>query len=358
MMGRLFQGDPPQRRPQPPAETTFPCRRMTSPAPNTESDIRTALECWYVTGATASGKTVVAVELAGRLDAEIVSLDSMAIYRGMDIGTAKPSADQRHQVPHHLLDIVDPVEEFTVTRYRELALQTIREIRGRGKRVVFAGGTALYLKALLRGVFEGPPANQDFRAAIEDELQSVPLAALHRRLEQVDPVTADRVHPHDKRRIIRALEVFSTTGVPISHMQNEFETEHPADDCRVFALRHPRDILHQRIGDRVDQMFADGLVDEVRGLLDHWGQPGRTAAQAVGYREVIAHLCEGVSLEETRDRVLVRTRRFARHQETWFRGLSECRMLDLPRDFAGDPGGAARIADRIALSGPPRPSTD
>ncbi len=321
---------------------------MNASATDSDPLVRRALDCWYVTGATASGKTLVALELARLMDAEIISLDSMALYRGMDIGTAKPSLAQRAMVPHHLLNVADPIEEFTVARYREMALAKIGEIRGRGKQVVFSGGTALYLKALLRGVFEGPPANWEFREAIEQELTVTGIEALHQRLELVDPVTASRLHPNDKHRIIRALEVHSTTGIPISHLQNEFETAHSPDDCKVFTLRHPREILHERIGVRVKQMFQAGLVDEVRGLLQRWGEPGRTAGQAVGYREVIEHLRHGVPLEETRQRTLFRTRQFARHQETWFRGLQECRMLDLPESFGGDSDGPQRIAAEIA----------
>jgi tRNA dimethylallyltransferase len=313
-----------------------------------EQQIRLALDCWYVTGATASGKTPVAIHLAEILGAEIISLDSMAIYRGMDIGTAKPSAEQRARVPHHLLDVADPVEEFTVTRYREMALEKIAEIRARGREVIFAGGTALYLKAMLRGIFTGPPADHAFRDEIERELAEVGLEPLYRRLQQVDPVSASWIHPNDKRRIIRALEVYSTTGTPISHLQTEFETAHSRESCRVFTLRHPRETLHDRIAARVQWMFDNGLVNEVQRLLDRWGELGRTARQAVGYRETIAHLQDGVPLEETRQRTLFRTRQFARHQETWFRGLEECRMLDLPETFGADPDAPCRLAAEIA----------
>ena len=292
-----------------------------------------ALACWFLTGATASGKTGVSLELARRLDAEIISLDSMAIYRGMDIGTAKPTIEQRAEIPHHLLDVVDPMQAFSVSEYRESALEAIDEIRDRGKEVLFVGGTALYLKSLLRGMFEGPPADWEFRKEIEKEVAEMGSEFLHQRLEMIDPVTAHNVHPNDHRRIIRALEVYKTTGERISHWQMQFDDGHDADECRVFTLRHARPILHQRIEARVDQMFAAGLIDEVRGLLDQWGEFGKTAAQAVGYQEVIRHIDEGVSMEETIERVRVRTRRFARHQETWFRGLSECRIIDVPAEF-------------------------
>ncbi len=309
---------------------------MVQPAVlNNEQQIRLALDCWFITGATASGKSDVSIELAKRLGGEIISLDSMAIYRGMDIGTAKASSAQRASVPHHLIDILDPVESFSVTRYRELATAAIQQVHERGNRVIFVGGTALYLKAMLRGIFEGPPAAPEFRAAIEKELETVDIEQLHRRLEQVDPVSAGKLHPNDKRRIIRALEVYRTTGQPISHLQNEFETAHSPEDCKVFTLRHPRDVLHQRIQRRVDWMFDNDLVGEVRDLLDKWGELGPTASQAVGYREVIEHLAGLRNLEETRQLVLFRTRRFARHQETWFRGLPECRMIELPPGIEG-----------------------
>lgn len=294
---------------------------------------RLALDCWFLTGATASGKTRVSLALAQRLNAEIISLDSMAIYRGMDIGTAKPSTEQRALVPHHLLDIVDPIEPFSVSQYREAALAKIAEIRSRGREVLFVGGTALYLKALLRGMFEGPPADWNFRKEVEAEVAEMGAEFLHQRLQMTDPVAAHNLHPNDHRRIIRALEVYKTTGKPISHWQMEFDQGHQAAECRVFTLRHPRPVLHTRIEARVEQMFRDGLIDEVRQLLDRWQELGKTAAQAVGYQEAIAHLQAGVELEETYERTRVRTRRFARHQETWFRGLSECRLIDLDDSF-------------------------
>ena len=320
---------------------------MASYAEENRQQCLTALKCWYITGATASGKTQAGIELAQQLGAEIISLDSMAIYRGMDIGTAKPSAEQRALVPHHMLDIADPNEAFSVNQFRSQAQTLLEDLQQRGREVVFVGGSALYLKAMLRGIFEGPPANWEFRQAVENELKSVGIGPLYQRLQQVDPVAAQKLHPHDKRRIIRALEVYTTTGTPISHLQNQFEFSTPPDKCKVFTLRHPRADLHERIEQRVGEMFDAGLVDEVRQLLERWGELGRTASQAVGYREVIEYLA-GISdepgnagneeaLAETQRQVLYRTRRFARHQETWFRGLQECRILDLgPEDQPQD----------------------
>lgn len=305
-----------------------------------------AARCWFLTGATASGKTKVSLKLAELLNAEIISLDSMAIYRGMDIGTAKPSQEAQERIPHHLLDIVDPTEVYSVSQYREAALACVDEIRGRGKEVMFVGGTALYLKALLRGMFQGPPADWDFRNQIQGEISEMGAQFLHQRLEMVDPVSAYNLHPNDHRRIIRALEVHKITGKPISHWQLQFDEGRMAEQCRVFSLRHEREILHRRIESRVQQMFADGLIDEVAGLLQTYGKLGKTASQAVGYCEVIAHLKEGVPLDETIEKVRVRTRRFARHQETWFRGLSEVEMVDLPVDFQPD-----EIAARLLEAG-------
>ncbi len=300
---------------------------------NTEQDnlqlCNEAARCWFLTGATASGKTAVAIELAGLIDAEIISLDSMAIYRGMDIGTAKPSVELQQQVPHHLIDILDPNESFSVSQYRSAAHDAIDEIRSRNKEVLFVGGTALYLKAMLRGLFDGPPADWEFRKQVEAELKDVPNEMLYERLKLVDPVSAHRLHPNDRRRIIRALEVYRQTGQPISHQQMEFDEARDPEQCRVFTLRHPRAVLHQRIESRVESMFQQGLVEEVRRLLDQFGELGHTASQAVGYREIIAHLNGEMDLEETVEKVRVRTRRFARHQETWFRGLDECRIIDL-----------------------------
>ncbi len=296
-----------------------------------DSDI--AKTCWFLTGATASGKSKTSLELAKQINAEIISLDSMAIYRGMDIGTAKPPVADRGDVPHHLIDIREPNETFSTSQYRDAAIETIQAIRGRGKEVLFVGGTALYLKALLRGMFEGPPADWEFRKQIEKEIEESGGEFLHERLQMVDPVAAHNIHPNDHRRIIRALEVFSSTGKPISHWQMEFDDPTPAEQCRVFAIRHQRDILHQRIEQRVGSMFESGLIEEVRGLLDKHGELSHTAAQAVGYREIIAHLAGEHTEEETRELVLIRTRRFARHQETWFRNLTECRWIDLEADF-------------------------
>jgi tRNA dimethylallyltransferase len=296
--------------------------------------------CWFLTGATASGKTSVSLAMSRLLNAEIVSLDSMAIYRELDIGTAKPKPALRAQVPHHMIDIIDPTESFSVSQYRQQALDLIQEIRARNHEVLFVGGTALYLKALLRGMFEGPAADWDFRKEIEQELAEMGSEFLHQRLAMIDPVSAHLLHPNDHRRIIRALEVYRLTGKPISHWQMQFEDAIPSEQCRVFTLRHARPNLHQRIEQRVESMFEAGLITEVQNLLDKWKTLSHTAAQAVGYLESIAHLHGELTLGETIEKTKIRTRKFARHQETWFRGLSECRIIDLAAEH--DPNEVAQ----------------
>ncbi|MCP4813892.1 MAG: tRNA (adenosine(37)-N6)-dimethylallyltransferase MiaA [Planctomycetaceae bacterium] len=287
-----------------------------------------ATDCWYVTGPTASGKTEIGLQLAQRLDAEVISLDSMAVYQQMDIGTAKPTTQQRQVVPHHLLDVVSAEMDFSLSQYVNEAHLAIDRIRQAGRQVLFVGGTPLYLKSLLRGIYEGPPADWEFREQIEKELEAAGVESLHQRLAQVDPLTAHRLHPHDKRRIIRALEVHKITGQPISHQQEQFDEGQPAEKCRVFVLGWPRPVLHSRIEKRVEAMFAAGLVEEVEKLLEQYQSLSRTASQAVGYREVIEMLQQGTSLEATIERVTIRTRQFARRQETWFRSLSECRRIE------------------------------
>jgi tRNA dimethylallyltransferase len=302
--------------------------------------------CWFLTGATATGKTAVALQLAQRLRAEIVSLDSMTIYRGMDIGTAKPTAEEQAVVPHHLLDIVEPADEYSVAQYVSNAAATVAAIRSRGRAVLFVGGTPLYLKSLLRGLFDGPPANWELREEIEAELEQVGQAALHERLQQVDPVAASAIHPHDTRRMIRALEVFRATGEPLSHQQLQFDDGRPADECRVFVLRRERTELHRRIEGRVEAMIDVGLVAEVEGLIAGGKQLGRTARQAVGYQEALAYLAGESSRDQMIERIQVRTRRFAKRQGTWFRSLSECRFVDI----AGAVD-SAEVAERIASAG-------
>lgn len=305
-----------------------------------------ALDCWFLTGPTAAGKTGVGVELAGRIGAEIVSMDSMALYRGMDVGTAKPTAEQRRDVPHHLIDVIEPHQQYSLAQYLEAAHRCIDEIKARGREVLFVGGTPLYLKGLLRGIFQGPPADWDLRRRLQEQARQQGSESLHRRLTEVDPAAARRLHPNDTRRLIRALEVYEKTGRPISEFQQQFDSGREAEACRVFVLNWPRRELHDRIDRRVEAMFAAGLVDEVRGLLARPHPLSRTARQAVGYREVIEHLAGEHGLPETIRLVQSHTRQLAKRQGTWFRSLRECRFIPVPGRLD-----AAGLARRIAEVG-------
>jgi tRNA dimethylallyltransferase len=299
----------------------------------------------YLTGPTAVGKTAVGVALARRLGAEVVALDSMTLYRGMDIGTAKPTPAEREGIPHHLIDVLDPWESASVAQYRAWAVETVAGIEARGHRVLFVGGTALYLKALLRGLFEGPGADPDRRQALEEEADRRGAAALHARLAALDPAIAARLHLHDRRRVVRALEVVEATGRPLSQWQTEHDRPAP-EGVAVFALERPRDELRDRIDRRVVRMFADGLVEEVRRLQAGARPIGPTAAQGVGYREVLDRFAGRLSDEAMVERVQARTRQFAKRQMTWFRGLAEVHLWPVAPD---EPAAAtaARLAARI-----------
>jgi tRNA dimethylallyltransferase len=299
-----------------------------SPPPEFES-APPLWDAWYLTGPTASGKTDIGVRLADRIGAEIISLDSMAVYRDMDIGTAKPDQATQAQCVHHLLDIVDPTDDFSVSQYVALAHKTAASVIERGKTPLFVGGTPLYLKTLLRGLYQGPAADWEFRNAVEAEVAEVGLEALHSRLAQVDPLSAAKLHVHDKRRVIRALEVHYVTGTPLSHHQSQFEESRSAEDSRVFVLGRERSVLHERINQRVERMFEVGLVEEVKAMLGKYSRLGRTAAQALGYREVLHYLDDECDLVTAVEKVKARTRQFARRQETWFRSLSECRWIQM-----------------------------
>ena len=315
---------------------------LTKPVEEADLIRSPLLDAWYLTGPTASGKTEIAVWLAKRLEAEVISMDSMAVYRGMDIGTAKPSPTIRMEIPHHLIDIVDPTECYSVSQFVKDAHRIASEIRGRGKQVLLVGGTPLYLKSLLRGMFLGPEADWEFRKQVEEDVEQYGLESLRDRLRQVDPLSAHKLLAGDKRRMIRALEVARLTGRPISHWQSQFET--PADParCKVVALEWERPEIHRRVNARVDGMFDAGFVGEVQELLQINGPLGRTASQAVGYCEVIENLQTGLELKEVVLKVQARTRQFVRRQEIWFRGMEEVQRVAM-----SEPVDARSIADQI-----------
>ena len=301
---------------------------------------------FFLVGPTASGKTAVGIEAALRIGAEILSLDSMALYRGMDIGTAKPTPAERARVPHHLIDIAEPHEAFSTGRYLEAAEAAIADVVGRGKLPLFVGGTALYLKALTEGFFHGPSADWALRNRLIAEAEETGVPALHERLRAVDPAAAARIHPNDLRRIVRALEVHEATGRPISEQQTQFGLASPRYECPIAGIRRERAELHERINRRVDAMFAAGLVEEVRRLLAEPRGISHAAGQFVGYREVIAHLRGELTLDEAIERVKARTRQFAKRQMTWFRSFPQIRWVDA--DVASSPDDlAAQVVEAL-----------
>ena len=284
---------------------------------------------WFLTGPTASGKSAVGIAVAKQIDAEIISMDSMAVYREMNIGTAKPSSEERSAVVHHLIDLVEPDQNFSISEYLRAAHAAIDEIRKKNRKVLFVGGTPLYLKALLSGFDDGPEADWDLRAQLEAKAKARGKEALYTELTKVDPQAAERIHPHDQRRIIRALEYYKKTGQRISAGQKHFAAGPNADSVRVIALDWPRDILHLRINARVEEMYRSGWVEEVRGILEKYEALGRTAMQAVGYREIRALLGAEIDLETALKKTQAGTRQLARRQLIWLRSLAECQMIQL-----------------------------
>jgi tRNA dimethylallyltransferase len=266
-------------------------------------------------GHTASGKTAISLRLARRLDAEIVSADSMLVYRYMDIGTAKPTLAQRQQVPHHVIDMVDPDEAYDAARYRRDALGAARDIMRRGKRVLVVGGTGLYIRALIMGLFPGPGADPPLRKQLEE--WENPL--LYQRLREVDPDGAARLHPNDRVRIIRALEVYTLTGLPISHLQRSHGFAKPFFSVLRMGLQMEPQMLITRIRMRVQGMFLKGLMEEVKGLMARGYGPRLRPMQAFAYRHAYDVLAGRIPQEEAIRRIIRDTWRLARRQITWFR---------------------------------------
>jgi tRNA dimethylallyltransferase len=272
---------------------------------------------WVILGSTAVGKTDVAILLAERWGGEIISADSSAVYRGLDIGSAKPTPAEQRRVRFHLIDVADPSEVFTAARFRELALQAMADIQARGKRVLIVGGTGLYLRVLLHGFsLAPPPADPEVRARWKAEVERVGAPALHARLQQIDPLAAARIHPNDAVRITRAFEVYDMTGAPISQWQQRANAELPA---LKIGLTMPREQLYARIDQRVDKMIALGMLEEVRTLLQNGYNPEQPALKGLGYRHLIGYIQGRVSWDESVRLWKRDTRRFAKRQMTWFR---------------------------------------
>lgn len=271
-------------------------------------------------GPTASGKTALGLALAERAGAEILSLDSMLVYRGLDVGTAKPTAAERARVRHHLLDLVSPAERYDVQRYLADARAALADVYARGRRALFVGGTGFYLAALVRGLFEGPPVDAALRGRIEARAAAQGPGPLHAELAAVDPDSAERIHPNDVRRVIRGIEVFEQTGRPLSAWQREWgATPSPrVERARLVGLALETPELDRRIRLRTDAMLDAGWRDEARAVSAGEGF-GPSARQALGYAEVLAWADGALTREAARERIALRTRQFARRQRTWYR---------------------------------------
>lgn len=297
-----------------------------------------------ILGTTASGKGRLAFELTKSIDAEIISIDSMKVYRRMDIGTAKPSAQERELIQHHLIDIVEPSDSFSVGTFHEEALQAIKMIKSRGKKIIAVGGTALYIKALLYGIFEGPGSNEQVRTELRERAEAESLAELHRELTVVDPVAAGRINPNDSKRIIRALEVYTITGKPISSFQKQWETHDTGSTQNdinhgwmVIGLRRERIDTNSRINQRVKKMILAGLVDEVKSLLDEEKPLSKQARCAIGYAEIIQYLNGRMDLKDATELIKKNTRRLAKGQRTWFKTFKDVHWLDIsPEESSED----------------------
>ena len=281
-----------------------------------------------IAGPTAAGKSAVAMALAERIGGEIVSVDSMQVYRGLDIGTSKPSIDEQRRIRHHLIDVVDLVEPFDAAEFARRAREAISEIQRRGRTPILCGGTGLYFKACLEGIGEAPPANATLRA----ELEATPLPELLRELEQRDPATLVRIDRKNRRRVVRSLEVVRLTGKPWSALRSAWNPKTGSDSRPwFFGLKRSPDEMRVRIDERIEAMFAAGLVEEVRTLLRHGLEQNRTAMQAIGYRQVVEHLRGERPLTDTIVSVKKRTRQYAKRQMTWFRRQFDLDWISISR---------------------------
>ncbi len=305
-------------------------------------------------GPTASGKSAVALEVAERAGAELISLDSMLVYRGLDIGVAKPTAAERARVPHHALDLVEPSEAFSVSDWLREARRAQGAIEARGRRALYVGGTAFYLKALLQGLFEGPAVEPRVRERLEQRYASEGPLALHAELQRVDPSLAARIHANDRKRVVRALEVFEQTGKPLSEWQTTWgwhgAAPSAAGEVRLVGLSTPVERLDARIAARTREMLERGWVEEARAIRERSGF-GPTAAAALGYAQVL-ELADGLTDPESCERAIVlKTRQFARKQRTWLRKFEGLEWVETLRPSAegasADEKDLAGLADEV-----------
>ncbi len=284
-----------------------------------------------IIGVTAGGKSRLAFDLANYLDTEIISIDSMKVYKRMDIGTAKPSAERRKAIGYHLLDVVEPWQSFGVNKFLELEKQAEKDILSRKDSVVAAGGTSMYIKNLLYGLFDGPGTDENLRVRLKDELNREGGERIHSRLAKVDPEAAERIHPNDSKRLIRALEVYELTGKPISSFQTQFSSE-PDNSWLVIGLRREKELESKRINARVKKMVQDGLIEEARGLYELESPLSKQASVAIGYAEFFEYFKGNTTLEKAVEQVKINTRRLAKGQRTWFKKFKGVKWLQASED--------------------------
>jgi len=282
----------------------------------------------FIVGPTAMGKTATAIELAKQLNGEIISIDSRQVYKGLDIGTAKPTLHQQQEISHHLVDILELDEQISAGAYRKLALKTVSEIQSRGKLPIFVGGSGMYIRALIRGIFHESCTDMVIRRRIRKELQEKGTAALYNRLVDIDPELAVKIHLNDVKRITRALEIYEITGKPPSEHYRTQQTN-PPFPYQIFVLTMERELLYRRINARVEEMIASGLVREVELLLNRGLRQNLDLLLTLGYREVIQHLDGNCSHAEMVENIKRNTRRYAKRQLTWFRNQLEATWLTI-----------------------------
>ncbi len=290
------------------------------------------LDILFVIGCTGSGKGSLGRAIADRVDGEIISVDSMKVYRRMDIGTAKPSEAILSKIPHHLVNIREPSDEFSVAEFVALAEDAARDIAGRGKKVLAVGGTALYIKAWSEGLFEGPSANEEIRDRLRSRATQEGNPALHKDLTRVDPLAAERIHPNDLRRIVRAMEVFEITGTPISELQRQWDRERTKHRCAFVGIRRKMEDQSHRTNMRVKRLVEMGWADECRALLAESTPLSTSARQALGYREMFDYIEGSLTLEDAVEQIKIGTRRFSKSQRTWFKRFRGAHWFDVQAD--------------------------
>jgi len=299
----------------------------------------------FLLGPTASGKTEIALSLAPLINAEIISLDSMLVYRGMDIGTAKPSAAEMAQIPHHMIDVVEASDEFSVAKYLELTQEIEERLRQQNKNALYVGGTTMWFKALAFGLIDLPEVSATLRSELEQRLQDEGVIPLRNELQKVDPAAVARIHPNDTRRLLRALETWHSTGRSLSDWQQQWTSSNHVDEC-AWVLDWPREILHQRVRSRFEQMFQGGLLDEIHAIKGGCGF-GKTASKAIGYKQILEHFNGERDLASALEKCISQTNVLIRRQMTWYRSFSGLQFLDMPA-AEGDESLIARLAQEFA----------